>query len=254
MERIRKPLQGVLNIVRFNWHLYAISGFIAIALLVCGCFAGSMVQFYATVLASLILGTTFVSLLVSCYIYDLSDLYKLSWLDFLKLSSGSQIVNVHAGFDETSALLCGKFSNTQITVLDFYDPKKHTEPSIKRARRAYAQFPGTQKVNTAALQLNDKYAEVAFIILSAHEIRNPEERVSFFAEVSRILKPGGIIVVTEHLRDTANFLVYNIGCFHFHSRKSWLTTFRLAGLGVERTIRITPFITTFILKNDGITS
>jgi hypothetical protein len=56
------------------------------------------------------------------------------------------------------------------------------------------------------------------------------------------------VVVTEHLRDPANFLAYTVGFLHFHSRQAWLDTFRAAGLRVEREVSITPFITSFFLR------
>jgi ubiquinone/menaquinone biosynthesis C-methylase UbiE len=93
-----------------------------------------------------------------------------------------------------------------------------------------------------------------FAILSAHEIRNDEERNSFFKELRRALTATGQIIVTEHLRDTANLLAYNIGFFHFHSKKTWLNTFHSAGLSVASEIKITPFITTFILDKNGTAS
>ncbi|MEO7045031.1 MAG: methyltransferase, partial [Ferruginibacter sp.] len=93
-----------------------------------------------------------------------------------------------------------------------------------------------------------------FTILSAHEIRDDKERVSFFEELHRVLNSTGQIIVTEHLRDTANFLAYNIGFFHFHSKATWLKTFQLSGFQIVNEIKITPFITTFILEKNGTTS
>lgn len=86
-----------------------------------------------------------------------------------------------------------------------------------------------------------------FLILSAHEIRNERERHVFFRELKRILKPGGHIVVTEHLRDLPNFLVYTIGFFHFMPAGAWRRAFRDTGLRIEQQFSITPFIRTFIL-------
>lgn len=254
MEQVRKPLQGVRNIVRFNWHLYAMSGIGMGGLTLLYPISGAHFQQYVLLLICLIVAASLGSLLVSCYIYDFSELYKLSWLDFVNTTAANEIVNIHAGFDETSELLLRKFDNAKITVLDFYDPQKHTEVSIKRARQAYPPFPGTLKVTTAQLQLEKRSADLVFLILSAHEIRNTAERISFFEEVAAALKPEGRIIVTEHLRGAANFLVYNIGAFHFHSKRAWLTTFRSSALEIERTIRVTPFITTFVLKKYGATS
>src|SRR5690606_25188876 len=88
-------------------------------------------------------------------------------------------------------------------------------------------------------------------IFSAHEIRNEKERVQFFKELNRTTKPTGQVLVTEHLRDWKNFLVYTIGFLHFYSRKTWLRTFEQADLTVKQEIKTTPFITTFILEKNG---
>lgn len=254
MDKMRKPFQGVWNIIRFNWQFYVLAfGFVLLIL----SFRGS---FYATnlivadILLFLIIGSTLLSLLVSTYIYDFSNLYKFSWLDKLRYNEHEKIVNINAGFDETSSLLKNKFKDCKLTVLDFYDPAKHTEVSIKRARKAYPAFPNTQQVKTTDLPLQDNSADKIFTILSAHEIRNEEERKSFFQELRRALSPTGQIIVTEHLRDTANFFAYNIGAFHFHSKSSWLKAFQSSGLRVAEEIKITPFITTFILEKNGVTS
>ncbi len=170
------------------------------------------------------------------------------------MNGNGKIVNINAGFDETSNLLRSKFANSELVVFDFYDPAKHTEVSIKRARKAYPPFPNTQQVKTNHLPLQDNSTEKVFAILSAHEIRNDDERNSFFKELRRALTATGQIIVTEHLRDTANFLAYNIGAFHFHSKASWLKAFQSSGLRVVEEIKITPFITTFILDKNGVTS
>lgn len=253
MDKIRKPFQGVWNIIRFNWHFYVLAfGFVLLIL----SFRGSFYSFnliVVDILLFLIIGSTILSLLVSTYIYDFSNLYKLSWLDKLSNDEQKKIVNINAGFDETSFLLKDKFKNCKLTVLDFYDPTKHTEISIKRARKAYPPFPNTQQVKTTDLPLQDNSADKIFTILSAHEIRNGGERKYFFQELRRVLSPTGQIIVTEHLRDTANFLGYNFGAFHFHSKASWLKAFQSSGLRVAEEIKITPFITTFILDKNGAT-
>lgn len=253
MGKIRKPFQGVLNIIRFNWHFYVLSFVAVVILLLLLNNLISALSVAAIVLIILITTSTLISLLVSCYIYDFSNLYRFSWLN-AKSTDKEKIANINAGFDETSKLLKSKFVNSELLVFDFYDPAKHTEISIKRARKAYPPFPNTQQVTTSYLPLQDNSTDKIFAILSAHEIRNKEERNSFFKELRRVLKPTGQIIVTEHLRDTANFLAYNIGFFHFHSKATWLKTFQTSGLEVEDEIKITPFISTFILSKNGTTS
>jgi ubiquinone/menaquinone biosynthesis C-methylase UbiE len=254
VEPMRKPFQGVANIIRFNWHFYVFSAVgLLVVIFVSGFFGGS-IRTGSLIFSALVFAPILISLIVSYYVYDLSNLYSLDWLGDLRFETGSKIVNINAGFDETSESLKAKFPETELVVLDFYDPAKHTEISIKRARKAYPPFPNTGQITTAKLPLRDNSADAIFVILSAHEIRNGEERSLFFNELSRTLKPDGQIVVVEHLRDLPNFLAYNIGSLHFHSRKSWFETFKSANLKIESELKITPFISTFILKKHGTSS
>lgn len=254
MDKIRKPFQGTWNIIRFNWHFYVLSlAFVTVFFSLNNSINGALHALVA-ILIIIIITSTVVSLLVSAYVYDFSNLYKLTWLDKLKFSCGSKIVNINAGFDETSVLLKTKFATSGLLVFDFYDSLKHTEISIKRARKAYEPFPRTQHIMTKDLPLSENSADKIFAIFSAHEIRDYNERVFFFKELCRVLMPSGQIIITEHLRDTLNFLAYNIGFFHFYSRANWIKTFRLSNLKVVNEIKITPFVTTFILEKNGAAS
>jgi SAM-dependent methyltransferase len=242
-------MEGVGNILRFNWHFYLLAaGVAALALWGMKFFPGVAGWLAGAVLLGTV-GTSLVSLLVSWWVYDLSGLYGLKWLEALGLNGTGLLVNVHAGFDETSRLLENRFPKAMLRVLDFYDPATHTEVSIRRARRAVAPFPGTVTVRTTSLPLPDASADAVLLILAAHEIRDDAERAAFFRELRRVLKPAGTILVVEHLRDAANFLAYNVGAFHFLSRPTWLRTFGQAGLSLTRETTITPFITAFWLEN-----
>jgi len=238
METMRKPFQGVWNIIRFNWHLYAIALGLMLVMW--------LLHWYLP--AALLLISMAVTLTVSLFIYDLSGIYALAWIE---PGAARTVVNVHSGFDETSAELKRKFPGAQLLVFDFYDPAKHTEVSVKRARRAYPSFPGTKQIVADAIPVEEGGVDRIFVTFSAHEIRNNEERASFFKQLNRIMSPTGCIQVTEHLRDLPNFMAYNIGAFHFLSRKSWLSVFAAAGLGIRDEKKLNPFITTFILdKHD----
>lgn len=251
MEKIRKPFQGVFNIFRFNWHFYLVSvGLSSIVFLLSLNFKAPY-HLFSCIAIFLIISSTIISLFVSYYVYDLSDLYKLTWLDKLAIPHNSKMLNINAGFDETSILLKEKYTESELIVFDFYDPVKHTELSLKRARKAYPPFPGTQQVNQYHFPLPENYADHIFVVLSAHEIRSEGERITFFKELNRILKQKGKIVVTEHLKDVQNFLAYNIGFFHFVSKSSWNATFKNSDLKTVLEIKITPFITTFILEKNG---
>ncbi|MFZ1676504.1 MAG: methyltransferase domain-containing protein [Saprospiraceae bacterium] len=251
MEKIRKPFQGVWNVVRFNWHFYILSFGLVLILSILANNSNHSLQMVFSILVVGIVGFTLISLSVSCYIYDFSNLYKLNWLNIIKCSDHAKIVNINAGFDETSILIKRKFPHSDLIVFDFYDPSKHTEISIKRARKAYPPYPNTQQISTNHLPLTDNSTEIVFAILSAHEIRNDHDRTNFFKELKRVLIPTGKIIVTEHLRDKFNFFAYTIGFFHFHSKYTWIRTFKEAGLCIEHEVKITPFIQTFILNKNG---
>lgn len=250
MERIRKPFQGVSNIVRFNWHFYVVS-VVAILLILWAKNDFYLPTFYANILLFFIITPTLISLFVSYYVYDFSDLYQLNWIDGLFLFPNEKILNINAGFDETSVLLKEKFPHSELIVFDFYDPEKHTEVSIKRARNVYPPYPNTVSINTAKLPLPDDSVDLIFVTFAAHEIRNDSERSIFFKELHRILANNGKIIVTEHLRDLPNFLAYNIGFFHFMPKSSWYKTFENAALNISCEQKITPFISTFLLKKNG---
>lgn len=253
MERIRGPFQGVRNIIRFNWPFYGLATLLI--LLVLGLKVVVADSSYIRYLNWLAVGITvpvLLSLLISYYIYDISDLYRLSWLDLLVGDGPRELVTINAGFDETSALLHRKFPTAHLHVFDFYDPELHTEASIKRARNAYPPYPGTRAIDTATIPLGDAVADYIFLMLAAHEIRQEAERVRFFAELNRVLKPSGTIIVVEHLRDGMNFLAYTVGFLHFLPLSAWTRTFAKAALIVSLRSTVTPFITTFVLrKNDS---
>ena len=249
MERIRRPFQGVANVVRFNWPLYLLSLGLAAFLLALGRVLDEPYRAATTIAGLLLAGAALLSVLVSFYVYDLSGLYRMAWAG--ECPGNACIVNVHAGFDETSTLLQAKCQGCELIVLDFFDAKRHTEASIRRARRACLPLPGTRSISTAAVPLPDNVADKIFLTLSAHEIRNRDERIVFFQALQRCLKPTGQIVVTEHLRDLPNFLAYTVGFLHFLSAAAWHETFRQAGLRIAAKRKTTPFITTFVLEKHG---
>lgn len=251
MEMTRKPFQGVLNIIRFNWHFYVI----AVIVVTCALFFNSLLpqklQFLVIAGVILSLFTLLLSLVASYYVYDHSDLYQLHWL---RDCNEKRVLNIHAGFDETSDIIKQKFPSAELSICDFYDPKKHTEISIERARKAYPPASNTIQVSTNKLPFTDNYFDFVLVILSAHEIRDSQERIQFFKELNRITKSTGSIMVTEHLRDLNNFLAYSIGFLHFYSVSSWKDTFEQAKLIIHNELKTTPFLNTFILNKNSTTS
>ena len=231
---MRPPLQGVLQIVRFNWPFYATATTVIPTALFLG---GPWLQALAAATAYL----TFASLAASYWVYDHSDLYQLPWLPAALPLPCRNALNLHAGLDEFTPLLRAHLPATHWQTADFYNPAEITEPSIARART-----PGASPLHYRHWPHPDASLDAVLLLFSAHEIRLPAGRRALFAEAARCLRPGGRLLVLEHLRDLPNLLVYGPGAFHFFSRQSWQESW--PGLTLKREHRLTPFTTLFILE------
>lgn len=243
----RHAPRGVWTVVRFNWHLHAAALALAAVFLTIAWFPIGIPALVSAFLGFGTLASITVSLAATWWAYDASGLYRMDWLK-KELTGAHNAANLHAGFDETSLLLVTLFQDTAWHVFDFYDPSKHTEISIRRARKAHPPSPNTIAISTDSIPLADGSLDRAILFLAAHEIRDHDERVAFFREIRRVLRPDGRVVVTEHLRDVANIAVYSLGAWHFHPRREWLQTFEDAGFRVVRTFSNNPFISTFVLE------
>lgn len=252
MEKVRrKPFQGVFNIIRFNWHFYALLLLLVLGLLLSRVFFSELVHDAIGLACALLLFPIVVSLVVSFYVYDWSNLYSFEWMNALGIKSHHSILNVHAGYDETSEIISNRFPESTLLVADFYDAEKHTEVSIERARKAYPEFPGTQRIETTNIPFGKNSFDYIFLIFAAHEIRDNNERIFFLTQLQETLTANGVIVIMEHTRDLPNFLAYNIGFLHFWSETKWLQNFEAANLRVTKKFTHTPFVTIYILKRNG---
>lgn len=243
----RHALQGVWAVVRFNWHLHAAAIVLAAAFLTTAWILTGIMALLAAVIGLGTLASLAISLVATWWAYDASGLYRMDWLRE-EMVGARNAANLHAGFDETSELLANIFPETAWRVFDFYDPAKHTEISIRRARKAHPPSEDTLAITTGSIPLTDLALDRALLFLAAHEIRDHDERVGFFREIRRALRQDGRVIVTEHLRDTANIAAYSLGAWHFHTRREWLQTFEDAGFRVVRILPNSQFITTFVLQ------
>jgi ubiquinone/menaquinone biosynthesis C-methylase UbiE len=246
MEIKRRNFQGVLNILSFNRHFYVI-GLIVLALIISGyLFFRSPDFIFWLIIASFVYGLT-MPLIVSAYVYDFSGYYNFDWLKKYALTNSEhkQILNINAGFDETSFIIQNHFPEANLKVFDFYNPKQHTEPAIVRARKVSLVFPDTQVITTNHIPLEDKCIDVIFLLSAAHEIRSSEEKIQFLKECYRICKPTGKVIIVEHLRDFPNFLAFSIGFTHFFSRAVWKKSFESAGFTSFEETKFTPFMSVF---------
>jgi SAM-dependent methyltransferase len=249
MEIERKKFQGVLNILSFNRHFYVFG------LAVLGLIIGSLYMIewpnwlLYIVISSMTYGLT-MPLIVSAYVYDLSGYYDFNWLKKLSLpdTENTQILNINAGFDETSFILKNNFPKSDLQVFDFYDSERHTEAAIIRARKVSLVYPNTKQIKTNHIPFEDNSVDVIFLLSAAHEIRAQDEKIQFLSECRRICKSDGQIVTVEHLRDFPNFLAFSIGFTHFFSKNTWKKAFMHAGFKTFEETKFTPFMSVFNSK------
>lgn len=245
---MRGRYEGLLNVVRFNWPKYVL-GVVVLVVMLVGAF--KMDGTFASVFIVVAVFAGFallLPLLVSHWIYDRSSLFELPGLSHLPAYWTGTLLNLNAGFDESSAIICERWPRCNLVAADFYCADRHTEPSIERARGRYPSFPGTLEVTADLEGFESGSIDVVHAFLSLHEVRDARERGLWFASIRRVLRPEGRCVITEHQRDLPNFIAFNFGFLHFHSRSTWLQAFLDAGFRVEGTTMTTPFIITYTLR------
>ena len=248
MEITRKKFQGVYNILSFNRHYYII-GTIILSLITVSQFIFQWSELLLWCIISAFLYGFVMPLIISAYVYDFSGYYKFDWLKKYTLidQNSHKLININAGFDETSYIIKKHYPKSCLKVFDFYNPKQHTEPAIARARKASLTYPNTKQIETNLIPLNTRSADTIFLLSAVHEIRSFEEKVIFLKECHRICKPEGKVIMTEHLRDPFNFFAFSIGFTHFFSKKTWKKAFKEAGFATYDEMKFTPFMSIFNL-------
>jgi SAM-dependent methyltransferase len=249
MEIKRRRFQGVLNILSFNRHFYVTGLGVLALIIVSHVLIGWPEPLYWIIVTAFLYGLI-MPLIVSAYVYDFSGYYNFEWLKKQDLSDSNttRIININAGFDETSFIIKNNFPQSDLKVFDFYNAKQHTEPAIIRARKVSLIYPNTQQIRSDLIPLDDRSADVIFLLSAAHEIRSHEEKVQFLKECHRLCKSNGKVIMVEHLRDVPNFLAFSIGFTHFFSRSAWKNAFEQAGFVSFQETKFTPFMSIFNCK------
>ena len=246
-------MHGLRQIIRFNWPFYA-----GATTVVSAAWLGIARLSVATGIRSLLYSATGLaafwlvgSLAASWVIYDRSRLTKWDWIRDVLGSRPRAWLTIHAGLDESTPIVRGLLAPSQGRVFDIFDPVEMTEPSIARARRL-CRFPiDTESVDFRCLPAPVASVDAALLLLSAHELRTDEARGALFAELHRVLTPGGRVIVAEHLRDCANFAAFGPGFLHFISRRTWTRAFARARFVIHTEFSITPFVHVFVLRRSA---
>jgi len=180
----RGKWQGMFTIAWFNWPFYVVGIVILILSLMGFLVLGSRdLRVLCGVSFVVVAFFLFGSLGSSHLIYDRSDLYRWEWLrKALQGASVRQAIISHCGFDDASLLLRRQFHGIEWQVLDHFDEKLMTEPSIRRARARFPPPPDAQQVPYNAWPVARGSSDLVLALLAIHELRSETERSRWFAE------------------------------------------------------------------------
>jgi SAM-dependent methyltransferase len=241
---VRRRYQGVLQIVSFNRGMYlAVFSAVGAASILFPFLGRGQRLGLAAALAPALFWIV-ASLAASHYVYDRSSLYDLDWLLSALARPVQSWINIHAGWDESSARLHSLLPHACGQVADIFDANRMTEHSIQRARRRNSA-PAIA-AHYDALPFGNSSFDTAFCIFAAHELRHHHERVRLFSQIARILSSEGQLILVEHVRDGRNFLAFGPGFLHFFSRSEWRRTACEGGLTLQTEFPFTPFVRVFI--------
>lgn len=233
---------GAVRIFLYNWPIYAATWLGAGLLLVV--LRGRP---FSILLGTVALAWSAVSLLVSFYVYDRSALSSSRWIAPLLSGRARDWATVHAGLD-AELDLDGIFPGRCVARLDVFDPASMPSGAIRRARRRTPAAHEAIACAPTSLALPDQACDALVVAFTAHELRDPRLRERFMDEAHRALRPGGRLLLVEHLRDVANLLAFGPGFLHFLPRREWLRLAAHAGFAVAGEARITPWVMALSLE------
>lgn len=201
------------------------------------------------ILSGLIVLNIMASLVAAYILYDRSDLYELKSLQgIIDWNKTGHAVLVHASFDPLSKTLEKEHPGMQLTVCDIFENRHEKDKGIETSKKVFPPNPKEIKILPDRLPFEDRSQDVILAVTALHEILDHEQRVLFFREAKRILKDGGVIIVSEQFRDLTNFIFFNIGAFHFLSKKQWKKAVVEAGLKIADNKKITSFANMLVVK------
>jgi SAM-dependent methyltransferase len=245
----RGRFNGMMQILRYNWPQYVVSVVIVVLGAVWGCVGQGPEWFRAVALIVALPAAWWclASLIASFWIYDLSPLYRWTWISNALPATPQYWLSLHAGLDESSSTIRQLFPDGEGRVGDFYNAAEMSEPSIQRARAEQKCNSTTERVDYRKLPFPGESFDAVFLLFAAHELRRAESREAFIREVRRVLSPSGTVLLVEHVRDLANFAAFGPGFLHFMPAGEWRRLAEIAGLNVVREERMTPFVKIILL-------
>ncbi len=226
---------GTINVIRFNWPKYLCALAIPAAAAIAST-AGAPGLISGILLAAGVPGLvwTVTSLVATWWVYDRRQVYQ-------QLTHGLAEIGewaiVHAGFDASDPALRASIGRPPAAVAHI---ALAPGPSLRRARRLSQHPAGCTPA--ASIPHTASSLDSIFLTFAAHEVRDLAGQRALFSDLRKALRPGGQLVITEHLRDLANFAVYGPGAMHFQPLATWQARAAEARLFIDSNTAITPFV------------
>ncbi|MGW2619896.1 methyltransferase domain-containing protein [Streptomyces sp. NPDC001500] len=241
---------GVRDVIAYNWPQYAAGAATAAAAALLAPRLPRALRPLARTGSVAALTLLCTATAASWHVYDRSGLYTYDWLEDLLPRIPSAYVVVSTGLDEVSAPLAARWPKAQRTAIDLYDPALTSEGSLRRARRRVPPPAHAAAGSPETLPHPANSADTVLLVFAAHELRRAQDRERLFTECARLLRPGGTLLVAEHLRDAANTAVFGPGAWHFLPRQEWVRLAAHAGLEHSAERRFAGLIAAFAFSKD----
>lgn len=238
-----------MRLARYNWPLYlAIMVLVAFGAGLALSSVSFWLRIFGVVGGAIALWFGVASFTAFHLMFDRSPLTRWVWLREEFEVPPARCIQINAGLEETNFNVQEVFPHSQGHVLDVFDPTSMTEPALNRARSLPQSIANTISANVDSLPIESQSADAIFVVLAAHEIRSREKREQLFAELRRVLAPGGKLILVEHLRNWSAFFAFGPGAMHFLPRGEWLQLGSLHDLVVTKERWFTPFVCAMIFE------
>jgi SAM-dependent methyltransferase len=232
---------GAWRVARYSWPLYAA----AAAGVIAGAALLSLLQapppLRIAIVAAMAVASWFAvaSFVAFHWIFDRSALTRWEWIRELG-PAPARWVHVNAGLNETHAPIARLFAGSEGRDVDIFDPASMTAPTLARARARRGR--GGAGARPGALPVDTGWADAVYVVLAAHEVRDPAAREDLFRELRRILAAQGRLVLIEHPRNLAGALAFGPGVLHFLPMAEWSRLAAGQGLRLLEERAMSPFV------------
>lgn len=240
MSRVRRCLvrSGLGRVVCFNWPKYSLAAGGIVALLSLARGGGPKVGFGATGLVVVLVYGVIASLAATWWVYDGSSMSNWQWVAE-ELAGAPTWVLVHAGFDESGGMLTTLLGEPTAEV-DIGPPVGFEAGSLRRARHLLGA--SGRHLSDGRVPLPASSVDAVVCLFAVHEVRNAKLESAIFAEFARCLRPAGKLLLVEHTRDLANFMVFGPATLHFASARRWKRAILASGLCIASDQRQALFV------------